>query len=200
MAQAPDSYPVYVRGRLDSPSRALWLIKWLLVIPHLIVLFFLSIASFVATVLAFFAILFTKRYPRGLFNFNVGVLRWYWRVSYYSFNAGATDKYPPFSLQPDDNYPADLSVEYPEELSRWLPLVKWLLLVPHGIILGVLTDWLIPGLALLAVVALLFTGRYPRGIFDFVLAMNRWNIRVSAYGGLMTDKYPPFRLDQGEEG
>ena len=200
MAQASDGYPVHVRGRLDSPSRALWLIKWLLVIPHLIALFFLGIASYVATVLAFFAILFTKRYPRGLFNFNVGVLRWSWRVAFYSFGAGATDKYPPFSLQPDDDYPADLSVEYPEDLSRWLPLVKWLLLIPHGIVLGVLTDWLTPGLALLAVVALLFTGRYPAGIFDFVLGMNRWNLRVSAYGGLMTDKYPPFRLDQGEEG
>ncbi len=200
MAQASDSYPVSVRGRLDSPSRALWLIKWLLLIPHGIVLFFLSIGSFVATVPAFFAILFTKRYPRALFNFNVGVLRWSWRVSFYSFNAGATDKYPPFSLQPDDNYPADLSVEYPEELSRWLPLVKWLLLLPHWIFLSLLTDWLIPGLAFLAVVALLFTGRYPQGLFDFALAMNRWNIRVTAYSALMTDKYPPFRLDQGEEG
>jgi len=116
-------YPVSVEGELDPGlSRWLWLVKWLLAIPHYIVLFFLWIAYLVLTIVAFFAILFTGRYPRGIFNFNVGVLRWHWRVAYYTYNVLGTDRYPPFSLERRD-YPATLEVEYPERLSRGLVLV-----------------------------------------------------------------------------
>ena len=225
MAAHP-GYPLQLDGRLEGePSRWLWLVKWLLAIPHYIVLFFLWIAFFVLTVVAFFAILFTARYPRGIFDFNLGVLRWTWRVAFYSYGALGTDRYPPFSLSEEPDYPATLDVAYPEQLSRGLVLVKWwLLAIPHYLILGLLLgggsaaghagrwhwgwgngwgqSWafstgLIGLLVLFAGVALLFTTRYPRGLFDLVLGFDRWVARVVAYVGLMTDSYPPFRLDQG---
>jgi hypothetical protein len=228
--------PVTVRAQLDEPlSRGLWLVKWLLAIPHFIILVFLWIAFIVVWVISFFAILFTGRYPQGLFDFNVGVLRWTWRVGYYTYNALGTDKYPPFSLADDPAYPAGLTVEYPETLSRGLVLVKWwLLAIPHYLIVAVFIggggggnwsrwngddrrdrdwDWgwdggwgwgwdspwggLIMLCVLIAAIALLFTARYPRGLYDLIMGMNRWGLRVAAYVALMTDTYPPFRLDQG---
>ena len=214
------SYPVQVRARLDEPlSRWLWLVKWLLAIPHYIVLFFLWIAFAIVTVIAFFAILFTARYPRSLFRFNLGVLRWSWRVGYYTYSALGTDRYPPFSLDEEPDYPATLDVAYPERLSRGLVLVKWwLLAIPQYLVVGVfaggaaytatggsgktwqvdaLSGGLIGLLVCFAAITLLFAGRYPRGLYDFVVGMNRWVLRVIAYAALMTDAYPPFRLDQG---
>ncbi|MFE0642422.1 DUF4389 domain-containing protein [Streptomyces sp. NPDC058877] len=202
------SAPVAVTAELDGRlSRWLWLVKWILVIPHWIVLFFLWIAFFVVTVIAFFAILFTERYPRALFDFNLGVLRWSWRVAYYAYGALGTDRYPPFSLGPEPDYPARLDIAYPKRLSRSLVLVKWwLLAVPHYLVLVFLTGgmrggwWsggLITLLALIAGFAVAFTERYPRDLFDLVVGLNRWVLRVAAYASLMTDVYPPFRLDQG---
>ena len=212
-----EPYPLVLTGQLDPAlSRGLWLVKWLLAIPHYVVLVFLWIAFAIVTVIAFFAILFTGRYPRRLFDFNVGVLRWSWRVGYYSYSALGTDRYPPFSLQPGD-YPAELTVQYPEQLSRGLVLVKWwLLAIPHYVVVGIFGggwwlgwwepsdanwtgDWpgLIGVLVLFAAVAVLFTGRYPSTIFELVVGLNRWVYRVVAYTTLMTDEYPPFRLDQG---
>ena len=131
---APDAgvvYPARLSGYLDpNLSRWKWLFKWFLAIPHFIVLFFLWFAFGVVTIVAWFAILFTGHYPRSLFNFNVGVIRWSWRVAFYSYGALGTDRYPPFTLERTD-YPADFDVDYPEKLSHGLVLVKsWLLAFP----------------------------------------------------------------------
>lgn len=212
-------YPAKLIGHLDPGlSRWLWLVKWLLAIPHYFILFFLWFAFAVTTIVAWFAILFTGHYPRSLFTFNVGVIRWNWRVAFYAYAAAGTDRYPPFTLARAD-YPADVVVDYPERLSRGLVLIKsWLLLIPHLLIVAAITGsatwgWqvqrgeyegtgglsLLGLLVLVAVVTLLFTGSYPRPLFDFILGLNRWTTRVLVYGALMRDEYPPFRLDQDTE-
>ena len=215
---ADETYPVRLEGeRQPDLSRWLWLVKWLLAIPHYIVLVFLWLTLIVLTVVAFFAILFTGRYPRGIFEFNVGVLRWTWRVAFYSYAALGTDRYPPFTLDEAPDYPARLDVAHAEQLSRGLVLVKWLLAIPHYLVIGLFLGggsyaaskvddrvWhlgfeigLIGVLVIFAGVALLFSRRYPPGIYDFVLGLDRWVARVAAYVLLMRDEYPPFRLDKG---
>jgi hypothetical protein len=213
-------YPAHLTGELAPRlSRWLWLVKMFLAIPHFVVIAALGVAFVATTVFAGFAILFTGRYPRALFDFNVGVLRWSWRVGFYVYAALGTDRYPPFTLARTD-YPADFDVDYPEHLSRGLVLIKsWLLALPH-LVIGVLVvadivlyPWSanVPAAAgqpasgysvlnLLVVIAgffLLVTGAYPRPLFDFLLGVNRWLYRVVTYVALMSDEYPPFRLDMG---
>jgi hypothetical protein len=197
-------YPVTVEAGLDEPlNRWLWLVKWLLALPHVIVLVLLWIVFVILTIVAGVSIVFTGRYPRSIFDFNVGVMRWTWRVQLYAFTL-ATDRYPPFSLQPDPSFPAELDVEYPDELSRGLVWVKWwLLAIPHYLVVTFFDGGphagggLIGILALIAGVTLAVKQRYPTSIFDFVMGMHRWVWRVVAYAALMRDEYPPFRIDLG---
>src|SRR4051794_7738605 len=184
---APSVYPLRAEGQLDDDlSRWLWLLKWVLIIPHVIALAFLWIAFVVVTVVAFFAILFTGRHPRGIFEFKLGVMRWSWRVAFYSYSALGTDRYPPFTLSDVPDYPARLHVDYPQELSRGLVLVKWwLLALPHYLVVAVFAGgawagmhsandnsyWtssfgLIDLMVVIAGVILLFTTRYPKAIFE----------------------------------
>ena len=190
VAAAP-AYPL--RYDVEYPeglSRWLIFVKWLLVIPQYIIVGALGYAVGVVTFIAFFAILFTKRYPQGMFDFVVNVNRWNANVMAYLMFF--RDEYPPFSWEPGQ-YAVTYEVEYPEELSRWLPLIKWLLAIPHIIVLLFL--YIGAAVALIVVwFAILFTGRYPRGLFDFIVGVHRWNYRVSAYANLLRDEYPPFSL------
>ena len=192
MAQPPPSpHPVQLDVQYpEQLSRLLIFVKWLLAIPHAIILYFLGAVFGVTTLIAFFAILFTKKYPDGLFKFGLGYERWNMNVAAYL--GLMRDEYPPFSLD-GGQYPVRFDVEYPPEMNRWLPLVKWLLAIPHYFVLAVFAiAW-----ALLLIVVwftILITGKYPRTWFDFSAGFLRYAQRVSLYLYLMTDVYPPFSM------
>ena len=219
MKGRPD-YPVRLEGRLDPHlSRWLWVVKWLLAIPHYIVLFFLWIAFVVLTIVAFFAILLTGRYPRGIFDFNLGVLRWTWRVVVLLVRRAGHGPLPAVHARRGARLPSDTRCRLPRTTlagprAREVVAARDPAVHPgrnfrrrRRLQAGRAQDWggwhwwyeggLILTLVLFAGIALLFMARYPRGLFDFVLGLDRWVARVVAYAGLMTDAYPPFRLDQG---
>jgi Domain of unknown function (DUF4389) len=189
---------VRVRSNLDAPSQRLWLIKWCaLAVPHYPVLIGLYLLYPLVTIAAGVAILFTGHHPRPLFDFNVGVLRWSWRLMNYRFPMNSTDKYPPFTLASQRDYPADLEVDYPDGPSNRAALfIRWFLGLPQ-----ILTCWAMePLLQVLAVVNaawLLSEGTINQGMFDLLMGLARWRYRVAVYVSLMRDEYPPYRLDLG---
>jgi Domain of unknown function (DUF4389) len=197
------TYPVEIRGDLaPSINRWLFLIKWILIIPHLIVLAVLAVGLAFSWLFSLVAILFTGKYPEAFFNFNVGVLRWLWRVGFYSYQALGTDQYPPFSLKPDPTYPADITVRYPASLGKGRTFVQWwILAIPHYLIVAIFQGGIgyrfggLQALLLLfAAIANLFTGRYPADLFVLIMGINHWVYRVAGYALLFTNEYPPFRL------
>jgi hypothetical protein len=193
MAMAGDQPPFPLRFDVEYPEKLnRWLIfvKWLLAIPHFIIVYLLGIAFLFTTLIAFFAILFTKKYPESLFKFGVGVQRWQENVMAYVLLM--RDEYPPFSFDAGD-YPVAFDADYPQELNRWLPLIKWLLVLPVAIV-GAVILYAAYLTTFVAWFAILFTAKYPRGLFDFAVGALRWNARASAYSNLWTDQYPPFSL------
>jgi len=191
MSTAETTYPlVFDVEYPEKLSRLLIFFKGLLAIPHLIILYALMDVAQVITVIAWFAILFTGRYPKGLFDFVVGIYRWQYNVGAYVLLL--RDDYPPFSLSAGQ-YPVTFDIEYPKKLSRWLIFVKWLLIIPHLIVILLLGIVYMITLVI-AWFAILFTGRYPKGMFDFAVGLLRWGARINAYFLLMRDEYPPFSL------
>jgi hypothetical protein len=174
----------------EKLSRLLIFVKWLLAIPHFIVVGLLYYVVGIVVFIAFFAILFTKKYPEGMFKFAVGTYRWGLNVGAY---AGLMrDEYPPFTLDAGQ-YPVEFDVQYPAELNRWLPLIKWLLAIPNMIVFFFVAIAAVV-VQFIAFFAILFTGNYPRGLFDFSVGCMRWGQRLNAYIYLLTDEYPPFSL------
>lgn len=174
----------------EELSRLLIFVKWLLLIPHFFILYALGAVHGVITLIALFAILFTTKYPEGLFKIALGILRW--QANVYAYFLLQRDEYPPFSWDAGE-YPLTLEVEYPDSLNRWAPLYKWLLAIPNMIVLMVL-GFVAFILVFFSWFAILFTGKFPSGLFDFVVGTQRWSLRLNAYIYLMRDEYPPFSL------
>ena len=175
--------------RQDEYNRWLPLVKWLLVLPHWFVLFFIWIGAFFAAVASWFVVLFTGKYPEGIHRFITGTYRWTTRATAYAFLM--TDRYPPFSFDDDDEYPARFDITYTEKIARWRPLVHWLLVIPYYIVVYVLVlvAYIV---SFLAFFTILFTKKFPQGMFDFNVVALRWQNRSYAYNLWMTEKYPPW--------
>ena len=175
--------------RQDEYNRFLPLVKWLLAIPHWFVLTFIWIGAFFAVVASWFMVLFTGKYPAGIHGFVTGTYRWTTRVIAYTMLM--TDRYPPFSFDADDDYPARFDIAYTEPIARWRPLVHWLLVIPYAIVASVLV-WVAYIVSFIAFFTILFTKKFPESLFDFNVVAFRWQNRSSGYSLWMTEKYPPF--------
>ena len=203
-AQPAEFYPIDVwversqaQSRLTNFPIIGSLIRGVLLIPHFFVLYFLQILANLVLFIATFGILFTGKYPRGLFDFYVGYMRWSNRMNGYFLHL--YDRYPPFSTDDDADYALRLGVQYPEKLSRLLNfpifglLIKAFLSIPHLFVLAALY---VAALAciFISTFAILFTGSFPAGMHSFVVRVLRWGVRVNAYIAALTDRYPPFSL------
>jgi hypothetical protein len=197
MAMAASTYPVQLD--LDAPLKvANWrpIVHYFMAIPHIIVMYGLLIASFFVSVGAWFSILFTGKMSPGMFNFLVMTRRYQWRVT--TFMYFMREPYPAFdftsSATDPGGDPAHLAMEYPGEQSRLLLFIRGIMAIPHFIALIFLGIGMAVSV-LIAFFAVLFTGKWPQGLRDFVVGVNRWATRLGAYVGLLTDVYPPFSLE-----
>jgi hypothetical protein len=188
-----EEYPVHLEiDHQDDYRRLMPLVKWLLAIPHYLVLLVLGIGAFFVVILSFFAVLFTGRYPRGMFDYMVGVHRWALRVVAYTDLM--VDPYPPFTLGDDLGYPVRFDIDYPDFVNRWRPLVHWLLIIPYAIV-AYIVYYLGRILVFFAFFTILFARTYPEGMFNIVKISLRWLARTSAYENWMVTRYPPFVWD-----
>ncbi len=196
-AAGDGGYPVRFGVDPGDGRIARWraLVHIFMAVPHLVVLYALGIVRNVLVLISFFAVLFTRRIPSGIFGVQAMVLRYSNRV--VTFVLLLTETYPPFDFstatEDPGGHPASTSIDEPEQLNRWLPLVKWFLVIPHFFVLALLAiggffayigGWF----------AVLFTGRMPEGIRNYLVGVMRWGTRVSAYFLLLRDEYPPFSL------
>jgi hypothetical protein len=204
----PPSYPPVAYGGgsgypidFQHPYPAEGIARWrpffhgFLLIPHMFALLFVFIGVFFTWIAAWWVILFTGKYPPGIFNFHAGALRWANRLTSYSYFMN--EKYPPFSMGEEPDYPAQTRIEYPPEgkIARWRVLVHGIMAIPHFIVLSFLGIG-VGVVVFVAFFAVLFTRKWPEGLFKFVVGVIRWQTRVSAYGYLwMTEQYPPFQLE-----
>ncbi len=185
------SYPIRLDIQYAESLSRLTFVKWILAIPHYLIIYALNIVFEIISLIAFFAILFTGAYPRSLFDFAVNTQRW--RMNLVAYVMLIRDEYPPFSFEPG-LYPVTFEVDYPTNLQRFAPLYKWILAIPHFIIVAVL-GVIAFILVFVAGLAVLFTGKYPEGMYKFVVGVQRWTMRATLYALFMTDAYPPFSLD-----
>jgi pSer/pThr/pTyr-binding forkhead associated (FHA) protein len=193
-ATSTSDYPINVEADYPQNGITNWrpLVHWLMAIPHFIALFFVFIAAYFAFIGVWFSILFTRRYPPGLFNFLTGAMRWGNRVSGYYY--WMTEEYPPFSLD-EAPYPIRSRFTYPEAgISRWRAFFQGFLAIPHFIVLYFLGIGAYVG-AVIAFFAILFTGQYPPAVFNFMVGVMRWQTRTFGFVLLMTEEYPPFSLE-----
>jgi hypothetical protein len=190
-------YPLQLDFQADTHiTRWRPLVQWLYAIPHLMIAGALRSLRQVLTLISLFTVLFTKQIPRSLFDVIVMTYRYEWRATSYALFMH--EDYPPYDFEPsseDDGVEphTSLRLSYPDDLERWKPLYKWFLAIPQYFVLAGLFI-----AACLGVVAgffaVLFTGEYPQGIRDFLVKAYRYGLRVEAYVGLLTDRYPPFSL------
>ena len=189
---AESSYPVqYSVEYPESSSRLKALFRLILIIPIAVIYILVSGINGALFPALVFMLLFRKKYPRWWFAVNLEVERFTARCGAYL--SLLRDEYP----STDEQQAVQLDIEYPDaqnDLNRWLPLIKWLLALPHWIIIGILSYvYLI--VLVISWIAIIITGRHPRVLFDFIVGFGRWVIRANAYAFLLTtDRYPPFRF------
>jgi len=187
-------YPVRLEAQNQGEyNRFLPLIKWLLAFPHYIALLFVLIGAAVVLLIAFFATIFTGRWPRGMFDYVAGTFRWTYRV--YGYVYLLTDRYPPFSLGEEPDYPIRVEIDYPEYVDRWRPLVHWLLILPYAFVAALLLQ--VAGIiAFISVFVILFTAKLPPGLFNLIVNPLRWMLRASSYHAWMVTRYPPWEWEE----
>jgi hypothetical protein len=181
-------------------SVARWrpLVQWLLAVPHLVVANTLSSLRGLLTLISLASVLFTKRIPRPLFDAIAMTYRYEWRA--FSYALALHEEYPPFEFMPaadDDGHAGNtsLTIAYPEQLNRWKPLYKWILAIPHYVMLLALAVASI-ACVIWGAVTVIVTGAYPEGARRFLVNAYRYCLRVETYVGLLTDEYPPFHLGE----